>query len=187
MQIFTNLLWPDHNIYTLVIRSQPRSPYSKVILESLPLRILLFPKVVSDPLILSLHSPKFIYPDKQTRMSPDISTWLSHQPLKPNIVQANAWYSSISVPVPVIHWSVNVSSPIKMLKPEDWAFSAPPPPVCKENAMNFCFHPIVKRKWWAEKLLNLSANLSDKSIIRNRDFNFLRSYRRNNIFNEIDG
>lgn len=59
-----------------------------------------------------------------------------------------------------------------MLKPEDQAFSVPPPPVCKENAMNFCFHPVVKRKWWAEKLLKLKVNLSDKSIIRNRDFNF---------------
>ena len=105
MQIFTNLLWPDHNIYTLVIRSQPRSPYSKVILESLPLRILLFPKVVSDPLILSLHSPKFIYPDKQTRMSPDISTWLSHQPLKPNIVHISgfSWKP---------RWSINLGATV---------------------------------------------------------------------------
>ena len=81
---------PPHGQYPERGRREQKGPYSKVILESLPLRILLFPKVVSDPLILSLHSPKFIYPDKQTRMSPDISTWLSHQPLKPNIVQAHA-------------------------------------------------------------------------------------------------
>lgn len=90
----------------LVTRWQPRNPSSsssgvttsqniavpQSCIRSSCLLFTLSPRMIS-PFLLTLNTiymlmtPKFISPAKHIQMLPDISTWLSHWPLKPNIVK----------------------------------------------------------------------------------------------------